>query len=73
MIEILIGGMPDHHREFLISFERGQPDWPLLKIGQVADLPAVRWRQHNLAKLQPVQRSSLIELPQSSLERRARK
>lgn len=71
MIEELIGGMPDEHREFLIGFERGEPDWSLLKIGHVAELPAIRWRQRNLNKLKPDQRSALVELLQSSLERRA--
>lgn len=73
MIEMLIGGMPDHHREFLIGFERGEPDWSLFKIGHVAELPAIRWRQRNLDKLKPEQRSALVELLQSSLERRALK
>ncbi|UJW75085.1 nucleotidyl transferase AbiEii/AbiGii toxin family protein [Rhizobium sp. SL42] len=71
MIEALIGAMPDHHREFLIGFERGEPDWSLLKIGHVAALPAIRWRQRNLDKLQPDQRSALVELLRTSLGRRA--
>ncbi|KAB2766047.1 nucleotidyl transferase AbiEii/AbiGii toxin family protein [Brucella anthropi] len=71
MIEVLIGGMPDEHREFLIGFERGEPDWSLLKIGHVAELPAIRWRQRNLDKLKRDQRSTLVELLRSSLERRA--
>ncbi|WP_159945801.1 nucleotidyl transferase AbiEii/AbiGii toxin family protein [Rhizobium sp. 18065] len=71
MIEALIDGMPDHHREFLIGFERGEPDWSLLKIGHVAELPAIRWRQRNLDKLQPDQRSALVELLRTSLGRRA--
>lgn len=73
MIEALIGGMPDQHREFLIGFERGEPAWPLLKISHVAELPAIRWRQRNLDKLKPDQRSALVKLLQSSLERRAQK
>lgn len=71
MIEILIGGMPDKHREFLIGFERGEPDWSLLKIGHVAELPAIRWRQRNLDKLKCDQRSALVEMLRASLERRA--
>ena len=71
MIEALIGAMPDHHREFLIGFERGEPDWSLLKIGHVAELPAIRWRQRNLDKLKPDQRSALVELLRTSLGRRA--
>jgi predicted nucleotidyltransferase component of viral defense system len=71
MIEVLIGAMPDHHREFLIGFERAEPDWSLLKIGHVAELPAIRWRQRNLDKLKPDQRSALVELLRNSLGRRA--
>ncbi len=70
MLDSLIGGMPDHHRAFLIGFERGEPEWPLLTIGHVAELPAVRWRQQNLDKLKPGQRAALVASLQSSLERR---
>jgi predicted nucleotidyltransferase component of viral defense system len=73
MIELLIGGMPNEHREFLIGFERGEPDWSLLKSGHVAELPAIRWRQRNLDKLKRDQRSALVELLRSSLDRRAQK
>ena len=71
MIGLLIGGMPDHHRDFLISFERGEPDWSLLKVSHVVDLPAIRWRQRNLDTLSLDQRATLVELLRSSLERRA--
>lgn len=50
MVESVVGGMPLRHREFLVSFQRGQPEWDKLGINGVAELPAVRWRQQNLAK-----------------------
>ncbi|MCC4246353.1 nucleotidyl transferase AbiEii/AbiGii toxin family protein [Stappia indica] len=71
MIDLLIGGMPDRHRAFLMGFERGAPDWSLLHLPDIADLPAIRWRQRNLDKLDQAQRSSLVDLLQASLERRA--
>jgi hypothetical protein len=70
LIAALIGGMPDRHRNFLIGFERGEPDWSLLTIPHVADLPAVRWRQQNLDKLSIDQRSALVDLLTASLGRR---
>lgn len=69
MMDSLIGGMPDRHRDFLIGFEHGEPDWSLLSIGHAAELPAIRWRQHNLDKLRPDQRSALVAVLRSSLER----
>jgi hypothetical protein len=52
--------MPEPHRRFLLSFEQGKPDWPLLALPGAADLPAVRWRQENLAKLGSAQRAKLV-------------
>lgn len=60
-IEAVVGGMPDEHRRFLVSFEEGAPDWTLLGLENVANLPAVRWRQLNLDKLGADARSKLVE------------
>lgn len=60
MIATVISGMPGEHREFLVSFERGEPDWSLLGLQDVAKLPAVRWRQQNLDKLDASARSILV-------------
>ncbi len=50
IIEEMTGGMPPRHREFLLSFQQGAPDWAKLGLQGVAELPAVQWRQINLAK-----------------------
>jgi predicted nucleotidyltransferase component of viral defense system len=50
IIAEIVSHMPDDHRRFLISFKRGAPDWPLLGLLGVADLPAVKWKQANLDK-----------------------
>jgi predicted nucleotidyltransferase component of viral defense system len=43
LIAEIVGNMPQDHRRFMISFERGKPDWDLLKVPGAPDLPAVRW------------------------------
>ena len=48
LIATVVGQMSDEHRQFLLSFERGAPDWPLLGLTGIDELPAVRWRQQNL-------------------------
>lgn len=60
LIAEIVGKMPDEHRRFLISFERGEPDWPLLALDGVRELPAVRWRQQNLDKLSQNARTALV-------------
>ena len=60
LIKSIVGGMPESHRRFLVSFERGRPDWKLLGVAGVADLPAVKWRQQNLDKLSSERRVKLV-------------
>jgi predicted nucleotidyltransferase component of viral defense system len=61
LIAEIVGKMPDSHRQFLISFERGAPEWPLLGVPGAAELPAVKWRQQNLDKLAKQKRADLVE------------
>jgi predicted nucleotidyltransferase component of viral defense system len=67
MIASMIGEMPDSHRRFLLSFERGNPDWPLLDVPGAKDLPAVRWRQRNLDTLKTAERAKLVSQLESVL------
>jgi hypothetical protein len=61
LIVDIAGNMPDHHRRFLVSFERGEPDWAILDARRAAELPAVKWRQQNLDKLPNKKRAELVE------------
>lgn len=60
LIGSIVGKMPPHHRKFLISFERGVPDWSLLEVESAKDLPAVKRRQENLDKATPEKRAALV-------------
>jgi predicted nucleotidyltransferase component of viral defense system len=60
LINELVGNMPTAHRRFLLSFERGKPDWSLLGLPGAAELPAVKWRQLNLDKLSTHKRAALV-------------
>jgi len=61
LVAELLDKMPDAHREFLISFKEGQPKWELLGVPGAKDLPAVRWKQQNLDKLDPARRADLVK------------
>ena len=52
--------MPAAHRQFLLGFKAGKPDWNLLGVAGAAELPAVRWKQANLDKLSPEARRRLV-------------
>jgi predicted nucleotidyltransferase component of viral defense system len=69
LIAEIVGKMPDSHRRFLVSFERGEPDWALLDVSGAAELPAVKWRQLNLDKLPAKKRAELVEALESVLSK----
>ncbi len=60
LIAEVVGKMPAEHRRFLLSFKAGEPDWDLLGVPGAADLPAVRWKIDNLAKLSEGRREKLL-------------
>ncbi len=61
MIAEIVGKMPVDHRKFLLGLKRGEPDWKLLGVPGAEELPAVRWRLQNLAKMDKEKRAEFIE------------
>jgi hypothetical protein len=62
LVEKIVGGMPDAHRRLLMSVEAGDPDWALLGIDGVKDLPAVKWRLQNIGSLTQAKRSENVAI-----------
>lgn len=61
LVAQMVGRMPKDHRQFLIGFKRGEPQWDLLGVPEASTLPAVRWKQLNLDRLKPEARQRLVE------------
>lgn len=47
----LLAAVTDAQKRFLLSLVAAEPDWSLLTIPHVAQLPAVQWKLRNLARL----------------------
>jgi hypothetical protein len=60
LVQQVVREMPDAHRRFLVSFERGNPDWALLGLPKVDRLPAVKWRIQNLDSITKNKRADLV-------------
>jgi predicted nucleotidyltransferase component of viral defense system len=58
MVRELQHGLDDDERTFLQSLVAGAPDWSLLNI---AHLPGIRWKLHNLAQLQKTNAKKFAE------------
>jgi len=61
LINEIVGKMPDDHKKFLVSVKKGDPQWQLLGLPGAKDLPAVRWKLENLAKLSAEKRGELLK------------
>ena len=57
----VVGALTDTHRDFLIGFKNGTPDWRLLPYNNIQNLPAVLWKQQNLDKMDNLKRAHAIE------------
>ena len=53
LIETINRSITEQERQFLLTFKGGTPDWTLLGLTGIEQLPAVRWKLHNLSNMQP--------------------
>lgn len=51
LVELIHQGLTDTEKGFLLSFKSREPDWALLGLEGVNELPAIKWKQINLAKM----------------------
>lgn len=47
----LPAALTSNHRQFLLGLVIGEPDWQLMQCSHLSQLPAIRWKLQNLAKL----------------------
>jgi len=58
LVGALRARLGDREKEFLLSFKRGEPRWELLGVAHARDLPAVRWKLHNLERMGKAERNA---------------
>ena len=51
LIRYVQSELTEAERKFLLSIKMGKPDWELFPIKHIRDLPAVRWKLHNISKI----------------------
>ncbi len=50
-IRIVNEGLSGRDKEFLLSFEKGEPEWDKCCAGDLSLYPSVQWKLQNIAKL----------------------
>lgn len=61
MISLIQSRLTEQQRQFLLSFKRGEPNWELLNVTGVADLPAVQWKLMNVRRMASAKREQAVE------------
>ena len=60
LIEQINGSLTRDGKEFLIAFKKGDPDWDHLSVPHFRDLPAVKWKLHNLDQMNSEDRPAMV-------------
>jgi len=61
LVELVHQGLTDSEKRFLLSFKSREPDWTLLNLDGVSELPAIKWKQINLAKMPDEKHKQALE------------
>ena len=51
LVALIMNSLTSEDRQFLVSVKKGKPEWDLLGLENVAQLPAVRWKLLNIGKM----------------------
>jgi predicted nucleotidyltransferase component of viral defense system len=60
LVDNIASNMSEDHKRFLVSFYRRKPDWSLLELDGLDQLPAVRWRELNLDRAGEGTRTDIV-------------
>jgi predicted nucleotidyltransferase component of viral defense system len=61
LILLLRNRLIEKEKEFLLSLKRGDPDWQLLGLPGMEQLPAIQWKLMNIRKMKPDQHQRSLE------------
>lgn len=61
LVQLINDRLTDKHKEFLIQFKEGEPDWSLLSITEVENLPAVQWKLLNIRRMTTKKHRASVE------------
>ena len=61
--------LTNEERKFLISVKKGKPEWDLLGLTGVEDLPAVKWKLMNIKRMEKKKHKKALEKLRNYLEK----
>ena len=70
LIETISKKLTQKHKDFLIGFKKGNPDWSLLPFENIKELPSIKWKELNLSKMDDESKANAIQKLQDILDRK---
>jgi len=67
LIEIIRNTMTENEKKFLLSIKQGQPDWDLMPVAGIDQLPAIQWKLINIRKMDKKKQMQSLEKLQTAL------
>ena len=61
LVRTIHAKLTERHKEFLLGFKKGTPDWSLLPFEGIENLPSVKWKMLNLNRMELSKRKEAIE------------
>lgn len=68
LIQTLVASITDEEKQFLLSFKRRSPEWALLGIDGIKELPAVKWKLMNLGKMSMEKHAQALQKLESVIQ-----
>jgi hypothetical protein len=68
LIKQINESLTEEERRFILSFKRMEPEWNLLQLDEVENLPAVKWKQLNLGRMEKKKHRKAVETLRQQLQ-----
>jgi predicted nucleotidyltransferase component of viral defense system len=68
LIQLIQDSLTTDERRFMVSMKHGEPNWDLLSLPGVENLPAVRWKLLNIRKMTPTKRQRALDKLKACLQ-----
>lgn len=61
LIKTIHRNLNDNDKAFILNFKKGKPNWSYFSVDHISELPAIKWKQYNLNKMDIKKRKKLID------------
>jgi hypothetical protein len=60
VVDLTYSSLTYDDKEFLLSFKAGRPKWELLPLAHIENLPAIKWKLHNIQRMTPEKHKEML-------------